>query len=413
MSAKAEQKADINFLFDSGNDTITAIRAHRSVLSAGSDVFKSMFNEMPKNVGEFNVKGVPKMVFEEFLKFFYQSDPVNLSSKNVCELLNLGLKYKVRKCIDDCTQFLIGILAVENVCSTLQFAISFKQAKLIKECDVFIIVNTEAVLRSGSFLSCSKDALEHILRLNMLSWSEFHIFKACMAWVKSQSKTNTLTKALVDKHLGDSFYDIRFRSIEFRELCSLVNKYRDVLNEDFTTITNMITRPSFQADKFNVCGRQFGWNEHAIIKCNRVLGNGFERNFDFDDVEETSFLTNKPLVLGRFKCCEISCANVKVNVKIIEVQLCDGSRTRDLVEMTGILQSKGTVLLAHPVLIRPGFLYTISIERCANAQVFYSNELKTKIILENEFSIEFHNYSSCRETEKVIGLISSLDFNRL
>lgn len=413
MSAEPEQKADIKFLFDSGNDTITAIQAHQSVLSAGSDVFKSMFDEMPKNRGEFNVKGVPKMLFKEFLKFFYQDDRVNLSAKNAYDLLNMGLKYKVQKCIDDCTRFLIKILSVGNVCNTLEFAIHFNQTDLIKKCEEFIIVNTEAVLRCRNFFSCTKDVLEHILRMNMLSWSEFHIFEACMAWVKHQSKETKLTKELVDKHLGDLFYEIRFRSITYRELCSLVNRYRDVLEEDFTTISDMITRPRFQADKFNVCPRQFRWNEEAVIKCDRVLNNGFERNFDFDDIEETSFLTNRPLVLGRFKCCEISSANLRVTVKINEVQLYAGARAKDLLEMTTLLQSNGTISLIYPVLIRPGFLYTISIEKCASAQVFYSNELETKIILETEFSIEFHNYSTCQETGKTIGLISALDFNRL
>lgn len=413
MSAKPNQKPDIKFLFDSGNDTITTIRAHRSILSAGSDVFRSMFNEMPKNGSEFNVKGVPKMLFKEFLNFFYRNDQVNLSAKNIYDLFNLGLKYKVRKCIDDCTRFLIENLAVENVCSTLEIAIFYKQAELIKKCDIFIIVNTEAVLRCSCFLSCIKDVLEHILRLNVLSWSEFYIFKACMAWVKYQSKESTLTKELVDKHLGDLFYEIRFRSITYRELCSLVNKYRDVLEEDFTTITSMITRPRFQSDKFNVSRRQFEWNEQAVIKCDRVVKSGFERNFDFDDIEETSFLTNRPLVLGRIKCCEISCANVKVLVRVNETQICAGSRIKDLLEMATMLQSNGTISLLHPVLIRPGFLYTISIEKFASAQVYYSNELKTKTILETEFCIEFHNYSTCQETGKAIGLISALDFNRL
>lgn len=415
MSAEQEQHTDINFLFDSDKNVTTIIQAHRSVLSAGSDIFKALFQDMPTDDGELNVEGVSKTVFIEFLKYFYQNDQVELSMGNVHDLFNLGLKYKVRKCIDDCTQFLIGIISVEIVCSTLQFAILYKQAKLIKECEKFIIVNTEAVLSSADFLKCDKDVLAHILKLNMLSWSEFHIFKACMAWVKFKSNQITLTRDTVDRHLGNLFYEIRYRSMAYRELCSLMNKYSQILAEDFTIISNIITQPRFQPGKFNACRRQIGWNERAIIKCDRVLDSSFEGNFDFDDTEETSFLTNQPLVLGQFTCCEFSCANVKVDVIITEIRLGGGgcSKARVLLGMPAYLQSKGTVLLRHPVLIRPGFFYTISIEKCTIAQVFYSNELKTEMTLESDISIEFHNYSSCKQTGKVIGLISSMDFNRI
>lgn len=412
MSAKHQQQGDVIFLFNSGED-ITSITAHRSVLSIGSDVFKAMFYDKSKNEGEFNVKGVSKMVFREFLKFFYQNEQVELSMENAFDLLNLGQKYNVLKCIDDCTQYIIGILDVENVCSILKLAISYNHTKLIKECEIFIIVNSEAVLKSADFLQCDKEVLAHILKLDMLSLPEFNVFKACMAWVKVKSKQNMLTRKLVDLYLGDLFYEIRFRSMKYREFYSLITKYRFVLAKDFVTITEMFRQSKFPAGKFNPLPRHFGWNEHALIKCNRVSDSGFERNFDFDETEETSFLTNKPLILGRFTCCEISSPYVKVNVKITEIRLCSGSKAKVLLEMSATLKSKGTIELRRPILIRPGFFYTISVEKGSIAQVFYSNELKTNMVLETDISIEFHNYSSCKETEKIIGLISALDFNRI
>lgn len=416
MSAEREQQGDVIFLFDAGVDKFTTIIAHRSVLSAGSDVFKAIFNDVPQGEGEFIVKGVSKMVFKEFMKYFYPSGEVKLSMEMVFDLLTLGNRYNVQKCIDGCTQFVIRNLTIENVCSVLERAKSKSQTKLIKECEIFIIVNTEAVLKSLNFLACDKDVLAHILKLNMLSVPESSVFETCMAWVKVKSSQTTLTKKIIETYLGDLFYEIRFRSITYSEFCSLVTKYRYALAKDYTTIVEMISRPNlrrFQPGKFNVLRRQFGWNRDAIIKCDRVADSGFERNFDFDDLEETSFLVNKPLILGSFTCCEISSACTKANVKITEIQKCAGSKAKVLMEMQTALKSKGTILLRHPILIRPGIFYIISIEKCSIGQVFYSNELKTKILIATDISIEFHDYSSCQETGKVIGLISALDFNRI
>lgn len=415
MSAEQQQQqANVYFLFDSENNTITRIPAHRSVLAATSDVFKAMLYDRFKDFDDFYVTNVSVAVFKEFLKFFYQNK-VKLSMENVSDLLYLGHKYKVKKCMDDCMQLLIGIIDVENVCSTFKLGIFYKLSELIKKCETFIIVNSQAVLRSADFLACNRDVMTRILKLNVLSCTEYQLFKACMLWVNVKSNQAILTKNIVDTHLGDLFYQIRFQSMKYHELCALVAKYRLVLKNDFTTITNMISQPGSPSGKFNPLPRHFKWNRHAIIKCDRVLDIQFKRNFDFQHIEETSFLTNQPLILFSFKCCETSSSHVRINVKAREIQMSGGSsNAKTLVEMKdAILQSMGMIVLQHPILIRPGFFYTISIEKCSNAQVFYSNELHTKMLLDSDVSIEFHNYSTCKESGKTVGLISALYFNRI
>lgn len=413
MSADAKQKPDVYFLFGEGQ----RIPAHRNVLVRYSAVFKSMFSAAkPGGTQNFNVKGITKAVFKEFLRFFYRNGPVKKSMDNVSDLLHLGHKYEVAECISDCIAFLMKNIVPTNVCSVLRLAVFYAHAKLVKECTIFIILHTEAVFKSADFLNCDESVLARILKLDKLTCSEIDVFKACMSWVSaaSEQSESTLTKKDVKLYLGDLFYEIRFAAMEYDEFCKLATEYRAILWSELPTITNLIAKSGDWGSKFNKLPRHFEWNELATVKCDRVeCKSGFEGNFQFDDVEEIVFLSNKPLILGSLTFCEISSARVDIKIAITETELCKGSVATVLLEEPGKLQSNGTVVLLHTILIRPGFCYTITIEKCSLCQVFYSNELKTKIALDSDTIVEFHNYSSCKETGKVIGLISALGFNRI
>lgn len=405
---------DVYFLFATDKGVKQKVPAHRNVLAQQSSVLKSVFDAALKDdIRHFNVNGVSKALFKEFLKYFYQNDAVNMSMERVSDLLHLGYKYKMKKCIDECVEFLIEKLRPGNVCSILKLAIFYEHIKLLKECKTVIFVNTEAVFKSNDFLTCDKKVLAYILKMNTLMCSETDVFKACMLWVMSKSRENEITKKDVSLHLGDLFYEIRFASMSYDEFCTLATKYRSILWSEFPTITNLIAKSGDQSSKFNATPRQFKWNKRAIINCDRILNTKFERNFDFDDIEETVFVTNNLLILGSFTCCEISSPYVKVQVTITETRLTDGTTSCLLQEMPVILHSKGTITLSQTVLIRCGFFYKISIKKCSHSQVFYSNELQTKIVLDAKTIVEFHNYSSCKKTGKVIGLISALQFNRI
>lgn len=412
-----EQQTDVSFIFKSGNDLFTQIPAHRSVLAATSNIFKELFyGELKVDDSYFEVIGASDVVFREFLKFFYGGQ-VELSMVNITGLLDLGHKYNVKKCINDCIRFLIESFDIENICTILQQALIYEQAEFLKKCEIFIAVNAEAVLKSSDFLECDKDVLAHILDLNMLPCSEADIFEACMSWVQAKCEQTTLTREIVEKHLGDLFYGIRFVSMTTKELCTLTTKYCSVLSSEYMTIATMSVVPESPFGKFNTSPRQVKWNERAVINCDRILNNEFQNSFDFDAVEETSFLTDKPLILGRFRCCEIS-RDIHVEVKITEIHLSGGANAKIRLEMKSNLRlhSKGSVIqLNRPILIRPGYFYTISIKKnSSNFDVFYSKELKDKMPLCGLSTIvSFHNYSTCKETGKVIGLISEMGFNRV
>lgn len=147
---------------------------------------------------------------------------------------------------------------MENVCAALHVAILYNHhSGLIKSCETFIIVNTAAVFKPASFLNCDKDVLEHILKMDVFSCSEVETFEACMAWVRVKSKRNTLSTAMVKKHLGDLFHEIRFTSIELEDLLELESKYASVLTADIATELMCISvLGGLGESKFNTTRRQ-------------------------------------------------------------------------------------------------------------------------------------------------------------
>lgn len=396
--------------------TVVRVPAHRSVLAGASDVFKVMFFGPLKEDSDINVTDANEAVFKEFLKFFYQDDQVEFSMENIAGLLDLGHKYNVRKCIDECAQFLTEILDVENVCSTLQLAIFNSHAELIKACGTFIAGNAEAVFKSVNFLECDESVLAHILKIKFFSCSEVVVFEACMSWVQAKSGQITLTKETFDAHLGDLFYEIRFRSMTVQEFCILTDKYLSVLSNDFRTVVNLIALPDPQSGRFNRSPRRIEWNEQSIIKCNRIpFGRRTTRISKLLSIEKKLFSSNKPLVLGRFKYSSIrsdqystreSDSNVRVEIQITESHDLNDTNSKDLLKMKANLNSESIVVLNRPILIIPRLFYMISIKNITNDDYFYDDVFKNEVTFIEDIISNFH---LCRDRD----VYYNMYFNKL
>lgn len=173
-----------------------------------------------------------------------------------------------------------------------------------KTCETFIIVCTAAVIKSRGFLACDKRVLAHILMMNVLSCSEVDVFEACMEWVKAKTGEDSLTKEIVDMHLGRLYFEIRFKSMSIQQFCLLTAKYDSVLRSDYFTLTNMIVSPEFQPENFIKCPRQAEWNEHEIIVCDRALSDD-QKPYKLVHEYKMIFGTDKPLLLGSIVCMKI------------------------------------------------------------------------------------------------------------
>lgn len=411
--------ADVDFVFNSVDGSVARVSAHKILLAASSNVFKRMFFGELKENGDVQMVDVSDAAFKEFLQYFYLSE-VKLTEDNIASVIYLGHKYNVKKCVADCIEFLMDTLSSENVCAAMQIGILYNHHELTKICDELIIVSTEAVFKSAGFLECDKEMLGRILKMNLLSCSEVDVFEACMAWVKFKCGERCLTEAMIKKHLVDLYYDIRFASITVEQLCSLSSKYESVLSSDFETITNIIVNPKFNTGKFKFGTRHAKWNEAAIVKYDRALDE--EQSAYFLPIEhKTIFSTNKPLLLGSFMCgkvCRFSSADeradLSVDVEIFETSDPRNENSKCLSKSKAQLQSKETeVLLPHPVLIRPGFFYKVSIGKFPDCHGYYSKSMKVEMWPKSDIKIEIHKSTTSSSSGKNIGFISTLNFNRI
>lgn len=157
QSDLATKLADIHLLIIEPDDgAVARIPAHKFVLCADSDEFKKMFcGELEENGdGDVEIFGASEAVFKEFFQFFYQSD-VELSTELVCNVLDLGNRFNVEKCIEACVKFLTDKLTDETACFVLSLAIFYKQNELTKACEKRIVLNTGEIFKTAGFLDCN------------------------------------------------------------------------------------------------------------------------------------------------------------------------------------------------------------------------------------------------------------------
>lgn len=423
--------ADAHFAFTTADGKKSRVSAHKCVLSILSDVFDRLFYGKTKKTGDITMTEVSEAAFMEFLQFFYLTE-VKLTKENIAGVMLLGHKYNVTKCLEICAEFLNDILTVENICSGLRLAIEYNQSKFLKYCDTFITVHTMAIFKTAGFLECDRQILEHILRMNLLSCSEVDVFEACMEWVRVKCKETAVSREHVDIHLGNLFYEIRFASMTMHELCNLAAKYKSVLLSEISTIINIITLPGFQSENFNQHQRHATWNSNAIVTCNREIADEKDYPAVLTQSTEATFsmasTTNVPLLLGNFTCVKIAVDNgsnvrnlkwdLTVDVEISETND-DIKHLRSLCKIEAKLKSADTkVILPHPLLIRPGYLYKICVSKFPDGFVACCKVLQQNCIVfeqeqQSDISIEFYNCYKTPKGGKIIGLISALEFNRI
>lgn len=443
----SERFVDVHFLFVSDDGTmLESVPGHRNLLAADSDVFEKMFYGNLKETGDVTIVDATAAAFKEFMQFFYLSE-VKLSAEHIAGVMYLGHKYNVKKCIDGCVKLLRDDLTNENVCNILPLVDFDEHNELMRICERRIMLNTAKVFASAGFLDCNKVALGYILRMNLLPCSEVDVFEACMTWVQAKSKQTTVSKAAVEKYLGELYREIRFVSMTMQEFCALKVKYDAVLADDFEAIVRLISRIDIHSEQFNTFPRQAQWDTEAIITCDRKHYNTMARRFALEIEEKTTFSSNEPVVFGNnarkfitwptfslhflfglftsitgsFTCDKIFVgkstsrdlrSTLSVDVVITEANTSNGINAKILWSSKANLSSKHSiVLLTQPILIRPGLFYTIRIGKFPDDHCHYSKELKNATTLDSNINMYFYNDKTVKRM--LVGLISVLNFNKI
>lgn len=432
------KSADVHFTFGSNatGGTEAQMPAHKNLLAAGSKVFKAMFYGDLKETGNVRVVDTSDAAFKEFLQYFYRRQ-IKLSAEHIVEVMYLGQKYNVPKCIEDCVEFFKQTVNNKVVCSGLYCAILYDQIGLLESCVLQVMANTAAVFEAADFSTCDRRVLDYILTMDFLSCSEVEVFEACMAWAKAKSEQNVLSKEIVDAQLGDTYYKIRFASMTIQQLCALQEKYDSVLSSDFITITKIIAGPKFRTDRFVTTTRQFKRNTNAVIKAEREPLSLFFDSYECLNLKP-KFSTNVPLILDSFVClavfveydCDVNVDlrwNMSVGVTITETPGSDSKTEKVLCHMDAVLKFDEThIALPQPILIRPGFLYSICFGAFANGYAFRAKLFKQKLRLEPDIIVKFHDEPAFDDSDEdtddegdssedaddtAYGFLSQLNFN--
>ncbi|XP_031639405.1 uncharacterized protein LOC116351445 [Contarinia nasturtii] len=350
---------------------------------------------------------------------------------NIKKVMCFGKEYNVPECMNACVKFLQRNLTEDNICWGYDLAISYDQIALQRFCKIVIAINTEKVFSSASFLTCKKETLGNILEMESLSCSEAEVFKACMRWVKNVSK-NKLTREIIQVHLGELFFKIRFNSMTLHQFADLIrnNMYGGLfLADEYREIVQSIAKQyNFNPTIFNQNHRipfeNLPFSE--MIKCDRLLSLDFARTpYYIKSVEKTQFSINHPMLLKQIECSIISIyasnqyypvEDLQTELEIIQVSVAapGGDKVvlhRGNYHLTNFCARN--ITLTKPILVRPGFLYEIQLKQSPPPNCSTGDILKLKVQLDSNINVQFHHDSYMKIDKVARGVVRKLGFHRI
>lgn len=412
----SDQSADVYFVFNTGE----RIPAHKSYLASSSDVFNAMFFGSIKEKGDVFIVDASVSIFKEFLKFFYYQK-IELTEETVTEIVCLANKYNVIDCLKICDDFYQKHLTVENVFEIYEVAIHLNQMNLIKICEYEISEKSEKMFLSKGFLECTEEMLEKILKLKDLQCTESVVFKACMEWIKSSSKSYKLTRYHIENYFGRLFYLICFKSMTIDEFIDLLPEYGHLfLPEEYCEILQMLHRKEYKTVLFTEKrNTRFQWNKNKMVKCERLVSL-LESPHKINNIETTIFTVNKPMILGDFTCSPIYkffdgnsyLLKEKVLSNITIVRIDEGIIEHKLLySMQTTLKSSFTnIKLSKPIFIKPHTKHEIRIHFQTTEEFFvYAKLINVMQLIPNIIIHFYKDYNFARNTPS--NTVAELTFN--
>ncbi|XP_055299859.1 uncharacterized protein LOC129567229 [Sitodiplosis mosellana] len=295
----------------------------------------------------------------------------------------------------------------------------------MKFCESKIKYNTNEILSSSSFLDCDQNVLKRILQMDSLFCTEAELIEACMSWVKSVSNQEQLTREIVQKQLGDLFYEMPFGSMSLEEFAAFDRSYGGLFTlDEYREIIQIFASKDFQPELFRAKRKIFygthpTWNEAAVVVCDRTIQDTDDPQF-IENVETTTFSTNKTILLGAIECARLYefilnqwKATVKFPTKITITESEESTASgegRIVYNGEADLDSLVLIRLPNPILIKPGFVYKIRMEQDPPPKYCMTWKLKSQVEIESGITVKFHS-SIVGEVMK--GLVRQLEFNRI
>lgn len=306
-----DQTADVKFIFENGGN-VESVVAHKCLLAAGSLVFKRMFFGGLKEGAEIPIVDVSIDGFRAFLQYFY-AEIVTFNSTVIGEVMKLADKYDVNGCMELCTRYLTLTLSTENVCWCYELAVLFDSNHLIGVCEEKICLETQKVLESSSFLTCSRHILGRILLMDGLSCDEIYVFQASMLWAMEACKRAGIDENNAEnlkQQLGNCFELIRFPAMSAEDFYTCIaDKENFFTSNEIMDILSHLTlhRPLLVATRFEQTARKGipAWTKDDSIQiCDRRTLPNLCRGADVVRQDIVIFSVNERILLGEIA---ISC----------------------------------------------------------------------------------------------------------
>ena len=147
-------------------------------------------------------------------------DEVQLTTRNVPEVLFLAQKYLIPSLAKICTEFVGNNLTVENTLPVLDHCFLLGVSKgLEKKCWSIIDKHASEVAEHSQFLDIDHGTLTALLSRDTLVAKEMVLFRAAVKWAGHECQRLSIPLTVENKRkvLGDAFYSIRFPLMSMKE----------------------------------------------------------------------------------------------------------------------------------------------------------------------------------------------------
>lgn len=301
-----EKTADVHFVFKNNGDIIR-FPAHKIILASCSPVFHTMFYSAPLSESDVKINDASPKGFMDFLALCYL-DEVKITNENVTEFIDLAHKYHMPEGLKIGEQFLLKYTTVANLFTHYALAVKFNLNDLRNHCESEFRVNAVKVFKTDSFINCSKQMLDFILKLNSIqtfNCFEVDIFNACMNWAKNACKKDDIDgtdQQQLRCILGESFYLIPFSTMNADTLSEIVYSHPTLFSqaEAFDMMVLATTGKSTELTKKylkrNDDVQLFSWDDERLEKHIRI----FEPGTCIGSVEYTTFSSRQKILFGGF-----------------------------------------------------------------------------------------------------------------
>eukprot|EP00795_Rhopilema_esculentum_P009277 gene9277-16971_t len=212
--------------------------AHRVILAAGSDYFRTMFESDFKETqsGVIDLGDISSILMDIILDFIYTGD-ARVSPSNACDLYCLADRLAMKGLKSQCRMYLLENQDTSTCLSILRMARCYNDECLEKSALDFILQNFTDLTKTQEFLDISKDELcEAIAHSEMNAEKEEDIYNAVICWADNDPDKR-------NKELADIFTFIRFPLMDLDFLENKVLHNNRVTDSQWnTTISDIYQR---------------------------------------------------------------------------------------------------------------------------------------------------------------------------